>query len=92
MYGDLNSRDCLIYFDDNIIFSADINTHLDRLDAVVKRLADFNLKIKQSKCDFFMKETTYLGHVIYEDGIKADPSKTEAVRNWPTSTNKSVSF
>jgi hypothetical protein len=50
-------------------------------------LADFNLKIKPSKCEFFIKETTYLGHVVSEDGIKADPSKTETVRNWPTPTS-----
>jgi len=82
--GDLNLRDCLIYLDDIIIYSQDIDTHLDRLDAVFKRLADFNLKVKPSKCEFFMKETTYLGHVVSEDGIKADPKKINSVKNWPT--------
>jgi len=85
--GDLNLRDCLIYLDDIIIFSNDINSHISRLDQVFSKLASFNLKIKPSKCEFFKTKTTYLGHVVSADGISADPEKTEAVRNWPTPTN-----
>ena len=81
--GDMNLRDCLIYLDDIIIFSRDIDSHLERLDAVFSRLASFNLKINPSKCEFFKTSTTYLGHVISEQGIQADPQKIEAVKNWP---------
>lgn len=81
--GDLNLRDCLIYLDDIIIFSHDVDSHLERLDAVFQRLADYNLKIKPSKCEFFKTKTTYLGHVVSADGIQADPNKIEAVKSWP---------
>jgi len=79
--GELNLKDCLIYLDDIIIYSADIDSHLERLDAVFKRLAEFNLTIKPSKCEFFKTETTYLGHVVSSEGIKADPKKTDAVHS-----------
>ena len=55
-----------------------------RLDQVFCRLAEYNLKIKPSKCEFFKTRTTYLGHVVSADGIEADPVKIEAVKNWPT--------
>ena len=38
------------------------------------------------KCKFLQKEVAYLGHIINEHGIKTDPSKIQAVTNWPTPT------
>jgi transposase InsO family protein len=81
--GDLNLRDCLIYLDDIIIFSSTFEEHLQRLDSVFSRLADHNLKLKASKCEFFKSKVTYLGHVVSEDGISADPDKIAAVKSWP---------
>ena len=48
--GDMNLRDCLIYLDDVIIFSATFEEHLNRLEAVFSRLKEHNLKLKASKC------------------------------------------
>lgn len=66
--GDLNLKDCLIYLDDIIIFSKDIDSHIERLDKVFERIASYNLKIKPSKCEFFKTKTTYLGHVVSDEG------------------------
>ena len=85
--GELNLKDCLIYLDDIIIFSSTVEQHLERLEAVFKRLAQHNLKLKASKCDFLRSRVTYLGHVVSEDGIETDPEKTEAVKNWPVPTS-----
>ena len=49
-----------------------------------RQLKLHNLKLKASKCEFLLSEVSYLGHVVSEDGIKADPAKVEAVKNWPT--------
>ena len=85
--GEVNLRDCLIYRDDIIIFSSTVEQHLERLEAVFKRLAQHNLKLKASKCEFLRSRVTYLGHVVSEDGIETDPEKTEAVKNWPVPTS-----
>jgi len=85
--GELNLNECLIYLNDIIIYSPDIDLHVERLDAVCKRLAEFNLTIKPSKCEFFKTETTYLGHVFSSEGITADPKKTDAKHNWPIPKN-----
>ena len=39
---------------------------------------------KLSKCEFWLKEVSFLGHVISGDGIAVDPSKVEAVSHWET--------
>ncbi len=81
--GDMNLRECLIYLDDIIIFSSDFGEHLRRLEAVFTQLRKFNLKLKTSKCEFFRREVVYLGHVVSEEGIKTDPTKIQAVKDWP---------
>jgi hypothetical protein len=69
----LNLRDCLIYLDDIIIFSKDIDTHIDRLDAVFQRLSANNLTINPKKYQFFKNSNTYIGHVVSKQGIQTDP-------------------
>ena len=81
--GEINLRDCLIYLDDIIIFSDTFEAHLERLEAVFQRLHTYNLKLKASKCEFFKTEVTYLGHVVSEEGIKTDPEKIRALKDWP---------
>lgn len=53
--GDLNLRECLIYLDDIIIFSTDIDTHIERLDSVFQRLGENNLKISPRNANFSKK-------------------------------------
>ena len=84
--GEINLRDCLIYLDDIFIFSSTVEEHLERLEAVFSRLAQHNLKLKASKCEFLRSRVTYLGHVVSEDGIETDPEKTEAIKTWSVPT------
>ncbi len=76
--GELNLRDCLIYIDDIIIFSSSFDQYLERLEAVFQRLDENALKLKGTKCEFFLKEVTYLGHIVSEEGIKTDPEKNKS--------------
>ena len=56
---------------------------LSRMDDVFIRLGSAGLKVKPKKCNFFKKETDHLGHVISADGIRVNPDKVAAVRDWP---------
>ena len=55
---------CLIYLDDVIIFSKDIETHLKNVDEVLKLLHDAGVTLKLKKCSWFTKKVHYLGHDI----------------------------
>ena len=35
------------------------------------------------KCSFFIDNIIFLGYVVTKDGIEMDPSKIEAILNWP---------
>ena len=77
--GDLNMNWCIVYLDDIIIFSQDAASHIERLEAVFKKLAKAGLK--PSKCEFFKKRIKYLGHIVSEEGVSTGPKKVEAVLN-----------
>ena len=81
--GNLHLNWCIIYLDNIMVFSKTPEEHIERLHGVFAKLASAGLKLKPSKCEFFKKRITYLGHVVSEDGIESDPKKTEAVSNWP---------
>jgi len=49
-------------------------------------LREKQLYAKLSKCDFWMSEIQFLGHVIFAQGISVDPSKVEVVLQWETVT------
>lgn len=50
--------------------------------------AQANLKVKPSKCNLFASQVQYLGHIISDERLMADPAKVEAVRGWPVSKNQ----
>ena len=75
---------CLVYLDDIVIYGSSLEDHNKRLAEVLQRLRKHSLKLQPDKCEFLRKEVIYLGHIISENGILPDPSKLEAVRNFPT--------
>ena len=77
---------CFIYLDDVIIFSNSFEEHLDRLQKVLERIRQSGLKLSPKKCFFFQEKVKYVGHVVSQVGIEADPDKIEKVRSWPTPT------
>ena len=73
----------LVYLDDIIVFGTNFDEHLERLQCVLQRILDANLKISPSKCRLFQTKLTFLGHVVSADGVETDPSKVKAVENYP---------
>jgi transposase InsO family protein len=73
----------ICYLDDIIVYSNDIEEHLERLETVFLKLKEHGLKIEPKKCDFFKPKVSYLGHVVSSEGIETDPAKIEVVEKWP---------
>ncbi|GAU49588.1 hypothetical protein TSUD_138750 [Trifolium subterraneum] len=63
--------------------------HKEHLRIVLQVLKEKKLYAKLSKCEFWLKEVSFLGHVISSGGIVVDPAKVDAVMKW--GTPKSVS-
>lgn len=75
---------CLCYLDDLVVMSDTFDAHLIRLQLVLERLRGANLTLKPSKCSFGYNEIKVLGHVVNPKGILPDPSKVQAIREFPT--------
>ncbi|GKC33339.1 reverse transcriptase domain-containing protein, partial [Tanacetum coccineum] len=58
--------------------------HEVHLKTILDLLKTEMLYAKFSKCEFWLKEVQFLGHVVNRDGIHVDPSKVESVKNWKT--------
>lgn len=71
------------YLDDILIFSETVEDHINHLKRVFERLQEQNLRLKLKKCEFFQKETNYLGFTICPDGIKPDQKKCRAIKSLP---------
>ena len=64
--------------------------HLLHLRIVFDKLRQSGLKLQPSKCHFGKTSLAFLGHVISKDGIKPDPAKIAAVKNFPKPHNLTV--
>ncbi|GJW99885.1 putative nucleotidyltransferase, ribonuclease H [Tanacetum coccineum] len=72
----------IVLIDDILIYSRTREEHEMHLGLVLELLKKEILYVKFFKCEFWLQEVQFLGHVINGDGIHVDPSKIEAVKNW----------
>jgi len=77
----------LVFFDDILIYSRDFQTHLDHLERVLQTLQQSHFHLKASKCIFGQRRIEYLGHFVSIRGVEPDPSKLQAMQQWPTPTS-----
>jgi hypothetical protein len=77
------------FIDDNLIFSKNEEEHDEHLCLVLQKLRENQLYAKLSKCEFWLKEVSFLGHIISKGGISVDPSKVKSVLSWNTPQNVS---
>ncbi|XP_074342902.1 uncharacterized protein LOC141680626 [Apium graveolens] len=61
--------------------------HEEHLRTVLKILRERKLFAKFYKCEFWLEEVAFLGHVVSSRGIELDPAKVEAITNWPRPSN-----
>ncbi|GAA5880790.1 hypothetical protein JCM8547_003960 [Rhodosporidiobolus lusitaniae] len=73
---------CEAFVDDIIIYSNALEEHEENCRAVLSALRKAGLFCSPKKTDLFTTHTEFLGHVISRQGVQADPSKTEKIKNW----------
>ena len=72
----------VVFIDDILIYSKSREEHEEHLRQVLQILREKQLYANLSKCEFWLEEVNFLGHVITKDGIAVDPAKTEAMLAW----------
>jgi len=87
IFASLLRHGVLVFMDDILIYSANLEEHLVLLRQVFQILDKHQLYIKRSKCCFAQPLVEYLGHVISAAGVATEPSKIDAVLSWKKPIN-----
>jgi hypothetical protein len=69
----------VVFIGDILVYSRSEEEHEEHLHLALQNLRDNRLYAKLSKCEFWMKQVAFLGHVISKGGISVDPSKVQDV-------------
>ena len=77
-----------VYLDDIVIFSGTWEEHLEHVKKMLLKLREHRLTAKPVKCQFGMKECSYLGHIVGSGQVKPDPRKLQAVKEFPIPITK----
>jgi hypothetical protein len=72
----------VVFIDDILVYSKSMEEHKEHLWIVLQRLQEHQLYAMFSKCEFWIKELPFLGHVVSPEGIAVDPSKVKEVLKW----------
>ncbi|GJV50260.1 putative nucleotidyltransferase, ribonuclease H, partial [Tanacetum coccineum] len=90
VFMDLMNRVCrpyldkfvIVFIDDILIYSRSKAEHEQHLNTILSLLKDHELYAKFSKCEFWLREVQFLGHVVNAKGIHVDPAKIKAIKKW----------
>jgi hypothetical protein len=84
----------MVFIDDILIYSKTEEEHAKHLRLVLGTLREHQLYAKFSKCEFWLKEVEFLGHVVSAGGVSVDPSKIKSImeRKAPTNPTKVRAF
>jgi len=77
----------IVFLDDILIYSKTLELHDEHVRTALSILRKHLLYAKRKKCEFFLQELDFLGHLVSRDGIKPDSHKIEAIQNWPVPRN-----
>jgi hypothetical protein len=82
VFMDYLDKFVVVFIDDILIYSQSEEEHVDHLKMVLQRLQEHQLYAKLSKCEFWIDEVLFLGHIINKDGLAVDPKKVADILNW----------
>ena len=78
-------RFVMVFIDDILVYLKDREDHDTHIRVVLETLRKEQLYAKMSKCEFWLKEVSFLGHIVLEEGIRVDERKIELILEWKPS-------
>ena len=75
------------YLDDIQMKSETIEQHRKHVFQVFERINEYGFTLKDTKCEFFLDKTKYLGQIIDKNGGQPDPGRSIAIKNMPEPHN-----
>src|SRR4051812_43772279 len=88
IFGDMIGKTVHVYIDDITVYTKTFKEHMEVLEEVLFRIKSHGMSVKPKKCTFAARELHLLGYIIGRDGIKTDPAKISAVKDYPVPTSK----
>jgi hypothetical protein len=82
VFMDYLDKVVVVFIDDFLVYSQNEQEHEEHLRKVHQRLRDCQLYAKLSKCEFWISEVLFLGHIINREGLDVDPKKVAAILDW----------
>jgi hypothetical protein len=83
LFRDIISKFVVVYLDDILIYSSDLQEHILHVRVVLTRLRQFMLYAKMEKCLFHVREVEFLGYFLSNNSLKMDPARISAILDWP---------
>ncbi|KAF5454694.1 hypothetical protein F2P56_024341 [Juglans regia] len=77
----------VVFIDDILVYSQSDKEHREHIRIVLEILQKHWLYAKLSKCEFWLREVKFVGHIISSEGVAVDPAKIEAIIEWQRQTN-----
>jgi hypothetical protein len=82
MFMDYLDKFVVVFIVVILIYSQNEQEHEEHLRKVLQRLRDCQLYAKLSKCEFWISEVLFLGHIINREGLDVDPKKVTTILDW----------
>jgi hypothetical protein len=77
----------MVLINDILVYSRNEEEHKEHLCLILQKFRDHRMYVMLSKCEFWLKQVAFLGHVKSKGGISIDPSKIQDVLSWNMPTN-----
>jgi len=82
------NNNLVMYVDDILIHSSTFTEHLHHIDLVLDKLTGAGFTVNAAECQFCKPEIKFLGHIISDEGVKADRERIKAILRYPVPKNQ----
>jgi len=88
----IKTQKIVVYFDDIVIATYTIETHLEILSEALYLMKLHRLQIRFDKSQFLKKEIIYLGYLINSSGVRPNPRNISVILNYPNPCNQKALY